>query len=196
MKHTKYTVHLELSNHHLSDVLILTTSSFNPNITTFFWGGGPDFNMISDPILHIALIPLEKVWIQLFSLQLWINSMTGWILKLWFGKPVKEKENSEFKPKFHLKNWPCVTSCLCRGVDEYIHHFVIANNIRCFINKSWLLPCEFSYVFFLALLRLCPHPTWFSQVELCGPLGEKVGNPCIKHSDPAASLYICSCCFV
>ncbi len=23
---------------------------------------------------HIALIPLEKVWIQLFSLQLWVNS--------------------------------------------------------------------------------------------------------------------------
>ena len=25
---------------------------------------------------HIALIPLEKVWIQLFSLQLWVNSRT------------------------------------------------------------------------------------------------------------------------
>ena len=24
---------------------------------------------------HIALIPLGKVWIQLFSLQLWVNSM-------------------------------------------------------------------------------------------------------------------------
>ena len=26
---------------------------------------------------HIALIPLGKVWIQLFSLQLWVNSRTG-----------------------------------------------------------------------------------------------------------------------
>ena len=25
---------------------------------------------------HIALIPLEKVWIQLFSLHLWVNSRT------------------------------------------------------------------------------------------------------------------------
>ena len=25
---------------------------------------------------HIALIPLEKVWVQLFSLQLWVNSRT------------------------------------------------------------------------------------------------------------------------
>ena len=27
-------------------------------------------------VFHIALIPLEKVWIQLFSLQLWVNSRT------------------------------------------------------------------------------------------------------------------------
>ena len=26
---------------------------------------------------HIALIPLGKVWIQLFSLQLWVNSRAG-----------------------------------------------------------------------------------------------------------------------
>ena len=29
---------------------------------------------------HIALIPLEKVWIQLFSLQLWVNSGEDWVL--------------------------------------------------------------------------------------------------------------------
>ena len=29
---------------------------------------------------HIALIPLGKVWIQLFSLQLWVNSRTDWVL--------------------------------------------------------------------------------------------------------------------
>ena len=29
---------------------------------------------------HIALIPLGKVWIQLFSLQLWINSRADWVL--------------------------------------------------------------------------------------------------------------------
>ena len=27
-------------------------------------------------VFHIALIPLGKVWIQLFSLQLWVNSRT------------------------------------------------------------------------------------------------------------------------
>ena len=30
---------------------------------------------------HIALILLGKVWIQLFSLQLWVNSRTDWVLQ-------------------------------------------------------------------------------------------------------------------
>ena len=34
---------------------------------------------------HIALIPLGKVWIQLFSLQLWMNSRADWLLQLWRG---------------------------------------------------------------------------------------------------------------
>ena len=31
---------------------------------------------------HIALITLGKVWIQLFSFQLWVNSRTDWVLQL------------------------------------------------------------------------------------------------------------------
>ena len=34
---------------------------------------------------RIALIPLGKVWIQLFSLQLWVNSKTDWVLQPWWG---------------------------------------------------------------------------------------------------------------
>ena len=34
---------------------------------------------------HIALIPLGKVWIQLFSLQIWVNSRTDWVLQPWWG---------------------------------------------------------------------------------------------------------------
>ena len=34
---------------------------------------------------HIVLIPLGKVWIQLFSLQLWVNSRTDWVLQPWWG---------------------------------------------------------------------------------------------------------------
>ena len=34
---------------------------------------------------HIALTPLGKVWIQLFSLQLWVNSRIVWVLQPWWG---------------------------------------------------------------------------------------------------------------
>ena len=34
---------------------------------------------------HIALIPLGKVWIQLFFLQLWVNCMTDWVVQTWWG---------------------------------------------------------------------------------------------------------------
>ena len=34
---------------------------------------------------HIALIPLGKIWIQLFSLQLWVNSRADCVLQLWWG---------------------------------------------------------------------------------------------------------------
>ena len=34
---------------------------------------------------HIALIPLGKVWIWLFSLQLWVNSWADWFLQPWSG---------------------------------------------------------------------------------------------------------------
>ena len=33
---------------------------------------------------HIALIPLRKVWIQLFSLQLWVNSRADRVLQPWW----------------------------------------------------------------------------------------------------------------
>ena len=34
---------------------------------------------------HIALIPLGKVWIQLFSLRLWVNCRADWVLQPWGG---------------------------------------------------------------------------------------------------------------
>ena len=36
-------------------------------------------------VFHIALIPLGKLWIQLFSLQLWVNSRADWFLQPWWG---------------------------------------------------------------------------------------------------------------
>ena len=68
---------------------------------------------------HIALIPLGKVWIQLFSLQLCVNSRADWGSSALVRQLVNEKENSEFKSvKPRLKNWPCVQSCPSRGVGK------------------------------------------------------------------------------
>ena len=68
---------------------------------------------------HIALIPLGKVWIQLFPLQLWVNSRADCSSAL-VRQLVQEEENSEFKPvKLRLKNWPCVIYCLSGGFGKY-----------------------------------------------------------------------------
>ena len=45
--------------------------------------GDSSSNTGRDIALHIALIPLGKVGIQLFSLQLWVNSRTDYVLQPW-----------------------------------------------------------------------------------------------------------------
>ena len=53
-------------------------------------------------VFHIELIPLGKVWIQLFFLQSWERSCADWVLYVW--QLAEEKEKSEFKPvELHLK---------------------------------------------------------------------------------------------
>ena len=49
------------------------------------WTRQHKFKFWMRPItFHIALIPLGKVWTQLFSLKLWVNSRTDWVLQpLW-----------------------------------------------------------------------------------------------------------------
>ena len=55
---------------------------------------------------YITLIPLPKLKIQLFSVQLWVNSSVDMALQP--RQQVEEKENSEFKPiKLHLKLTLC-----------------------------------------------------------------------------------------
>ena len=57
---------------------------------------------------HIALIPMGKVWIQLLSLHLWINSRADCFFSALVGQLVKQKEHCEFKPvKLRLKLTLC-----------------------------------------------------------------------------------------
>ena len=41
---------------------------------------------------QMALIPLGKEWIQLFSLQLWVNSMADWVLQHWWGNQSRRRK--------------------------------------------------------------------------------------------------------
>ena len=79
---------------------------------------------------HITLIHLGKLWIQLFSFQLWVNSRADWYLTLTW-QPVLGKENSEFKPvKIRLKLTLC--RILRRGWEYiyslYFYCFWLRNN--------------------------------------------------------------------
>ena len=86
---------------------------------------------------HIALIPLEKVWIQLFSLQLWVNSRTNWAPYPWYGN---QSRRLCIQPSYtQLKNWPCVTSSsegeTKRTLIDFssIHNWLVINNFLNFI---------------------------------------------------------------
>ena len=84
---------------------------------------------------HIPLIPLGKVWIQLFSLQLWVKELGRLGSSALVRQLVEEKKNPEFKPlKLHLKNWPCVISCPSRGVSKYIYILYMNNFLLLYIN--------------------------------------------------------------
>ena len=67
---------------------------------------------------HIALILLGKVWIQLFSLQLWVNSRTGCFFSLGEANSLGEGKLWNQTGQTPLKNWPCVISCLNGGVGK------------------------------------------------------------------------------
>ena len=92
---------------------------------------------------HIALMPLGKVWIQLFSLQLWVNSRADWIFnldmttsqedrKLWF-------QTCKLLPKLTLCNLLFV-----RMTWEYIYIYILSSTDRLFrritslkCSKKW-----------------------------------------------------------
>ena len=75
---------------------------------------------------HIALIPFGKVWIQLISFQLWVNSRADCVLQAWWDNPSRRRK-TELKPvKLRLKIWPCVMSCPSGGVGVYIYIYSLA----------------------------------------------------------------------
>ena len=55
---------------------------------------------------HIAQILLGKVWIQLFSLQLWVNSRADWVLQPWWGNLSRRRKTVKLRLKTDLVSYP------------------------------------------------------------------------------------------
>ena len=84
---------------------------------------------------HIVLIPLGKVWIKLYSLQLWVNSRTDCFFSL--GEATSLGEGKLWIPT-PLKNWSCVISCQSGGDGKYnkIINTVCYIDIFCYKHTS------------------------------------------------------------
>ena len=82
---------------------------------------------------HIVLILFGKVWIQLFSIQLWVNSRAGLGSLALFRQPVQEKGNSKLKSvKFCLKIDIVSHSTHVQGLGIYIHQPCI--HLQCILQ--------------------------------------------------------------
>ena len=70
----------------LTQSCILRRCSWCNGYRRRIWTGRLEFKSWTRLIaFHIALIPLGKVWILLFSLQLWVNSRADWVLQPWWS---------------------------------------------------------------------------------------------------------------
>ena len=69
----------------------------------------------------------------------------------------------------------CLMSSFCQAFHQtlILHLFVITNNIRCLINKLWLLPCEFSHLFYPSKIAVSGLP----ELNIVVLKRKKVGEP-------------------
>ena len=97
---------------------------------------------------HIALIPLGKVWIQLFSLQLWVNSRADWVLQPWWSLGERKLwiQTSKTPLKIDLVTYPArvnrINQHLCTG---WMWDKVNFNQIIISLNSKF----SFSYISYL-----------------------------------------------
>ena len=87
---------------------------------------------------HVALIHLEKVFMQIFSLRLWIDSRANWDLLPWYGNWSWRKITEFRLVKLHLRIWHMV---------NFLKSFLHDERISCF--------CQWSQIFF------CPSRVLF-----------------------------------
>ena len=85
-------------------------------------------------ILPPTMYESNYVWIQLFSLQLWLNRRTDLTFWIWYGNQSRRRKIQNLN---HLKNWPNVTFCSWRRVSENTYIFSFRNffyiDVLCYI---------------------------------------------------------------
>ena len=94
--------------------------------------GHGDTRMIA---FHIALIPLGKVWIQLFSIQLWVNSRADCVFWLWLGNLSNRSKTLSsnlvnFALKIDLVSHHMRADGLVNTYNIYIKLFVFTQPLR------------------------------------------------------------------
>ena len=60
-------------------------------------------------VFTFVLIPPGKVWIQLFSLQLWVNNRANWYLQFWYDNRFRKMKTQNSKQLFFCdcsRGWP------------------------------------------------------------------------------------------
>ena len=71
------------------------------------WTKPPGFKSWTKLIaFHITLIPLEKVWIQLFALQWWVTSRTDWVHQPCLGNLFRRRKPVKLHLNFGLVSHP------------------------------------------------------------------------------------------
>ena len=104
--------------------------------------------------LPIALIPLGKVWIQLFSLQLWVIRRAGWVLQPRLGNLSRKREtlNSNLLKAASKKLSLCRILSARRGWS--VHSYMLLN--------LWWTTSWFHMV--SACIEICDYNFYFDSV--------------------------------
>ena len=85
---------------------------------------------------HIALIPLGKEWMLLFSLWLCVNSRIDWFV---LGNQFWRRENLNSNILITAKNWPCVNTYYAK--QTFRNYYTAADHFRLESNVSYQIPC-------------------------------------------------------
>ena len=137
---------------------------------SIIWNGHCDTssNPEQDFAFHIELIPLGKVWIQLFFLQLSINRRADWALQSQYGSRSRGRK-TEFKPvKLCLKNdymWLASFLKTTRQRPIWLNINVVAELVR---RQHWIVVGTLGLGFGLRITFLLNQlPNVVRDVNLC-----------------------------